>query len=195
MADLVQPADVVDFWFGAPDSPERSRFREAWFKVDPAFDDEIRRRFLPVWQTLHAGGLEHWRATPADALAYVIVADQFPRNCFRATASAFASDAQALAAATELVEVGDDHKLTPLQRCFVYLPFEHAESMAMQDRSVQRFGALAAAHPEMASVFDYARRHREVIKRYGRFPHRNAALGRESTPEERVFLTEPGSSF
>lgn len=191
----VTPVEVIDFWFGAPESPERSQFRDQWFKVDAAFDEQIRQRFLPVWEALRAGELEHWRSTPQDTLAYLIVADQFPRNCFRATAKAFASDAQALIAATELVGVGGDTKLSPLQRCFVYLPFEHNESMAMQDRSVQLFSALAAAHPEMASVLDYARRHREVIERFGRFPHRNAALGRESTAEERVFLSEPGSSF
>lgn len=148
MADIT-PVEVIDFWFGAPDSAERSRFRAEWFKVDASFDDDIRRRFLPLWHTLHDGGLEHWRDTPEHTLAYVIVADQFPRNCFRGTATAFATDAAALLAATTLVDAGDDTRLTPLQRCFAYLPFEHAESLAMQDRAVALYTALTAAHPDV----------------------------------------------
>ncbi|HET8881339.1 MAG TPA: DUF924 family protein [Solimonas sp.] len=191
----VTPRDVVEFWFGAPGSAENAQFRREWFTVDAAFDARIRERFLPTWQRLRDGELEAWRATPDGALAYVIVADQFPRNCFRGTAQAFASDDLALAAAQAIVAAGDDARLTPLQRCFVYLPFEHAESLAMQDRSLALFTALTSAHPELSNVLDYARRHRDVIVRFGRFPHRNAALGRASSGDERTFLNEPGSSF
>jgi len=191
----VAPADVVDFWFGAPGSAESAQFRREWFTVDAAFDAQIRERFLSTWQRLRGGELEAWRATPDGALAYVIVADQFPRNGFRGTAQAFASDELALAAAQAIVAAGDDARLTPLQRCFVYLPFEHAESLAMQDRSLALFTALTDAHPELSNVLDYARRHRDVIVRFGRFPHRNAALGRASSDDERAFLNEPGSSF
>ncbi|NGY04604.1 DUF924 family protein [Solimonas terrae] len=195
MAGAATPEDVVDFWFGAPGSPDRAQFRPQWFAVDAGFDDEIRSRFLPIWEQLQAGRLDGWRATPQGTLAYLIVADQFPRNCFRGSAQAFASDAQALQAARALVDAGGDTTLPPLQRCFVYLPFEHDESLAMQDRSVALFTALIRAHPELSSVLDFARRHREIILRFGRFPHRNAALGRDSTSEERAFLDEPGSSF
>jgi len=191
----VTPRDVVEFWFGAPGSAASAQFRPEWFTVDAAFDAQIRERFLPTWQRLHDGELETWRATPEGALAYVIVADQFPRNGFRGTAQAFASDDLALTAAQAIVAAGDDAQLSPLQRCFVYLPFEHAESLAMQDRSVALFKALTDANPELATVLDFAHRHRDVIVRFGRFPHRNAALGRESSDAERAFLREPGSSF
>src|SRR3546814_2882863 len=120
--------------------------------LDAAFDDEIRRRFLLVWQTLRDGGLEHWHDTPEHALAYVIVADQFPRNCFRGTAVAFATDALALAAAIRLVDAGDDSKLAPLQRSFVYLPFELAESLAMKNRSLHLFDTLASAYAQLGTA-------------------------------------------
>ena len=189
------PHEVVEFWFGPSDPARPLQFREAWFAVDAAFDAQVRERFEPTWERLHDGGLEAWRATPEGTLAYVIVADQFPRNCFRGTARAFASDALALAAAQALIEAGDDAGLAPLQRAFLYLPFEHAESLALQDRSLALFEKLARQHPEIAGMLDYARRHRDVIARFGRFPHRNAVLGRESTAAESAFLREPGSSF
>lgn len=183
-----EPADVIDFWFGAPGSAERSQFRAEWFAVDAGFDAEIRSRFQPDWERLQRGELEAWRADATGALAYVIVADQFPRNLFRQDARAYASDALALAAAAALVDSGGERTLTPLQRCFVYLPFEHAESTALQTRSVQLYAALAEQYPDMGGLMRYALEHQDLIARFGRFPARNAALGRTSTAAELAFL-------
>ncbi|NKF22398.1 DUF924 family protein [Solimonas marina] len=191
----VTPTDVLDFWFGAADAAEHGAFRREWFTADAAFDAQIHRRFRTTWERLCDGELESWRAAPENALAYLIVADQFPRNCFRGSPRAFATDALALVAAQALVDTGTDRQLSALQRCFVYLPFEHAESLAMQDRSVALYATLVAAHPDLQQVLDFARRHRDVIARFGRFPHRNTALGRESTAAEREFLLQPDSSF
>ena len=182
-------ADVLDFWFGAPDSPERGRPRKAWFQKSESFDSEIRRRFLATWEQAARGELERWLATPLASLALVIVLDQFPRNMFRGDARAFSSDSPALAAAGSMIEREFDRLLSPVERTFAYLPFEHAEDLAAQRRSLALFQAL---DPE---YIESARRHHEIIARFGRFPHRNAMLGRESTAEEIEFLEEPGSSF
>lgn len=189
------PDDVLRFWFGEPPSATP---RAEWFRKDAAFDDEIRTRFLGLIERALAGALDGWMASPRSALARIVVLDQFTRNAFRGQARAFAGDAQALAAAEALVAAGADQTLPPLQRWFVYLPFEHAESAAAQARSLALFGALAAAHPRLAAAADaleWARRHAAIIARFGRYPHRNAALGRASTAEEEAFLREPGSSF
>jgi uncharacterized protein (DUF924 family) len=179
-----------DFWFGATDAP-----RDAWFRKDPAFDMQIRERFGAHVEQALAGAFDGLDALPADALARVLLLDQFTRNIFRDTPRAFAGDAQALALARTMVARGDDERLSPLRRVFVYLPFEHAEDAAAQRESLRLFGALAARHPALGSFDDYARRHAVVIERFGRFPHRNAILGRASTAEELAFLREPGSSF
>lgn len=185
-------AEVIDFWFGstAPTQP-----REVWFRKDEAFDALIRARFGPRIEQALAGGLADWDATPHGALARVVVLDQFTRNVFRGSARAFAGDTLALAAARAAVARGDDRRLAPVMRPFVYLPFEHAEDAAAQAESLRLFGALAAAHPEQADLLEWARRHAAVIERFGRYPHRNEALGRESTAAEAAFLREPGSSF
>ncbi len=182
-------AEVLEFWFGTPESRERGRPRKAWFQKSEAFDAEIRRRFLPAWELAARGGLAHWQETPLASLALVIVLDQFPRNMFRGTARAFSSDPPALAAARSLIERGFDRLLGPVERQFAYLPFEHAEDLAAQRRSLALFGALDTG------LFEYAKRHYEIIARFGRFPHRNLILGRESTPEEIELLGRPGSSF
>jgi uncharacterized protein (DUF924 family) len=181
---------VLDFWFAGGDTP-----RSEWFRKDDVLDARIRERFGAVIDSALAGGLQDWAATPAGALARILLLDQFTRNVFRATPRAFAGDALALAAAQALVARGDDALLAPLQRVFVYLPFEHAEDRAAQAESLRQFGALAQGRPELAGYEDYARRHAVVIERFGRFPHRNAVLGRASTPEESEFLQQPGSSF
>ena len=134
-----------------------------------------------------------WPGT-AGLLAQTLVLDQFPRNLFRGQARAFAGDAQARAIALQLIDSGAHLALHPLQRWFVYLPLEHAEDLALQERSVALFSALAA-DAGMADALDYAERHRDVIHRFGRFPHRNAALGRASTAEELAYLATPGSGF
>jgi uncharacterized protein (DUF924 family) len=192
-----QPADfrkVLDFWFGRPDSDAYRRPREDWFEKSDAFDAAIRARFLELHGRAAAGLLQAWQGAPESLLALILVLDQFPRNLFRGTARAFATDVQALAAAQLAVAKGFDRELPPVQRWFVYLPFEHAEDLALQRRCLELFEGLRG-DPESAGAIDYARRHFEIIERFGRFPHRNAILGRASTPEEIEFLRQPGSGF
>ena len=180
---------VLDFWFGAPDSRERGRPRKLWFQKSEPFDAEIRRRFLATWECAARGELGRWHATPLASLALVVTLDQFPRNMFRGTARAFASDSPALAAGRETIARQFDRLLSPVERPFVYLPFAHAEDLAAQHRSLALFQGL---DPEDVRS---AKRHYEIIARFGRFPHRNAILGRQSTAEEAEFLKQPGSSF
>jgi uncharacterized protein (DUF924 family) len=192
-AGLPAPAaEVIGFWFGgfAP-----AAARAEWFRKDEAFDGAIRERFGPCIDDALAGGLVHWDATPHGALARIVVLDQFTRNVFRGTPRSFDGDALALAAARAAVARGDDRRVGPVMRPFVYLPFEHAEEPAAQAESLRLFAALAAGHPEQAGLLDWARRHAEVVARFGRYPHRNAILGRPSTAEELEFLRQPGSSF
>ncbi len=190
MNTLATPAAVRDFWFG-----DGRAARPEWFRKDPAFDESIRERFGATVEAALAGGLRDWGATPQDSLARILVLDQFPRNLFRGSARAFAGDAMALAAAQALVAGGHDRALAPLQRWFVYLPYEHAEDLALQHEAVRLFEALAADAPAHADAVVWARKHLEVIQRFGRFPHRNAALGRASTPEEAEYLRQPGAGF
>ena len=187
--------DVLAFWFSAPGAADYGEARTAWFRKDDAFDAQIRARFLAEVEAAIAGHRDDWAASPQGALALFILLDQFPRNLFRNTARAFAGDAGALALARHVVEQGWDRQLRPVQRVFVYLPFEHSESLTDQKRSIALFAALAAEHPETASYLDYAHRHHEVIARFGRFPHRNATLGRTSTAAETNYLAQPGSGF
>ncbi len=191
----MSPIDILDFWFGKPDSEEYGRPRKCWFEKNPAFDEEIRRRFLPLLEAAAAGQRDDWASQPESLLALIVLLDQFPRNLFRDTPRAFATDGMALVLAQQAVAEGFDVRLRPLQKVFVYLPFEHSEAIAMQDRSVALFTALAGNGEEFASYLDYAERHREVIRRFGRFPHRNAILGRASTPEEIEFLARHGAGF
>jgi uncharacterized protein (DUF924 family) len=186
--------EVLDFWFGPAGSPEYGRPREAWFRKSDAFDHAIRARFLDLHRQAADGQLQPWRAAPDSLLALIVVLDQFSRNLFRGTSRAFATDAQALAAAQLAVARGYDRLLSPVQRWFVYLPFEHAEDLALQRRCLDLFEGLRS-DPDSAGSIDYARRHFEIIARFGRFPHRNAVLGRVSTPEEVEFLRQPGSGF
>jgi uncharacterized protein (DUF924 family) len=188
--------DVLDFWFGAPGSPDAGQPRRAWFVKKDDFDDAIRTRFGATIEQALAGGLRDWDAAgPHGMLARILVLDQFTRNAHRNTPLSFAGDALALAAAKSLVDSGADRELPPLQRAFAYMPFEHAEDAYMQERAVELFGVLAAEHPGFDEMLDYAHRHRGVIARFGRFPHRNEILGRASTPEEVEFLRQPGSRF
>lgn len=191
MADF---REVLDFWFGPVGTPGYGRPREAWFKKSDAFDAAIRARFLDLHLQAAEGALAAWRTAPDSLLALIIVLDQFPRNLFRGSSRAFATDAQALAAAEFAVAQGYDRKLAPVERWFVYLPFEHAEDLALQRRCLELFEDLRT-DPDSAGSIDYARRHYEIIARFGRFPHRNALLGRVSTPEEIEFLRQPGSGF
>lgn len=189
-----QAQAVFDFWFAGTDTQRRE-----WFQKDDAFDREIERRFgIEIAQALE-GGLRQWDAEgPQAALARILLLDQFCRNVHRGTPLAFAGDHLALQAALDMIEAGDDQLLPPLQRAFVYLPLEHAEDMAMQEQAVVLFTRLAETGRDnqgLAGMLDYAKRHREVIRRFGRFPHRNAILDRPSTPAEVAFLQQPGSGF
>jgi uncharacterized protein (DUF924 family) len=175
--------DVLRFWF------EETK-PEQWFKKDAAFDAAVRRRFLALQEVLAADTSEALFADARTALAAVIVLDQMSRNMFRGTARAFASDAQARWIAQGAIARGLDGELTKDQRMFLYLPFEHAEDRKAQERCVALMATLG--DPELTK---WAQAHKDIIDRFGRFPHRNAALGRVSTPEEIAFLEQPGSSF
>lgn len=173
--------EVLKFWF--------ERDRKAWYQKNPAFDEEIRTRFLPLHEQALKGELKGWQAQAGSCLALVILLDQFPRNMFRNSAQAFAADALARDAARVIVERGWDKGMSVDERTFAYLPFEHSESAADQARNCELMKPLGE------ETCRYALRHKEIIDRFGRFPHRNAALGRESTPEEIEFLKTPGSGF
>lgn len=183
--------DVLGFWFA--DGPDT--FREAWFKRDDAFDAAIRDRFGADVAAARGGAHAGWAETAEGALALAILLDQFPRNLHRGSAEAFAADAMMRGIArTAVLDRGFDLALAPTQRAFLYLPFEHSEAMADQDLSVALFEGLRdhPAHAKPEGTIDYAWRHRAVIVRFGRFPHRNAALGRESTPAEVAWLAAGG---
>lgn len=181
-------AEVLAFWFGSGGRDKR------WFEKNPAFDREIGTRFLALHGRAASGLLAHWQRNPADCLALIVLLDQFSRNIYRGTARAFATDAQALGAARHAIANGFDRSMQPVKRMFVYLPFEHAESLEEQVKACELTKPLVE-FPETGDAYRYAVLHRDVIKRFGRFPHRNAPLGRVSTPEEAKFLQGPGSSF
>jgi uncharacterized protein (DUF924 family) len=189
--------EVLDFWFLPAQAEDYGKARAEWYRKDAHFDAAIAERFGDVIRQAVAGGLREWDAEGAQGtLARILVLDQFTRNAFRGKPESFSGDALALAAAIELEASGADRTLTPLQRWFAYTPFEHAEDARMQEKSVKLFAELAEMEgPDFAGALDYAHRHRGVIARFGRFPHRNAILGRASTPDELAFLSLPGSGF
>ncbi len=182
--------DVLDFWFGPLPHAERN----AWFRKDPAFDAAIRGRFGAAVDDALAGAFRDWAETSHGTLARVLLLDQFTRNLFRDSPRAFAGDADALATATAAVDAGADQALDRFERWFLYMPFEHAEDADAQERAVQLFAALADETGERGPLA-WAEKHAAVIRRFGRFPHRNAILGRASTAEEQAFLAQPGSRF
>ena len=184
MTKILAP-QVLAFWFGS--GADYGIPQKRWFEKDPAFDAEVRRLFLDSYEQLAQS--RAWLDTPRDCLARVIVLDQFPRNMFRGTPRAFATDGLALAAARHAIESGYDRDWLRVEKIFAYLPFEHSESLADQERACELMRPLGDEQ------YDYAVRHKAVIERFGRFPHRNAILGRQSTPEEIEFLEQPGSSF
>ena len=187
-------SEVLDFWFGSPSSPQHGRSRAQWFRKQADFDAQIVSRFAAVHDAALNGSCRHWEATPLAALALVVVLDQFPRNMFRDSPRAFATDAAALGVSRRMVERGFDRLLRPIERCFAYLPYEHSEELAVQRRSLVLFEGLRFSS-DCAGNIDYAYRHYDIIHRFGRFPHRNAVIGRTSTPEEVEFLRQPGSGF
>lgn len=187
---LPPPTEVLEFWFGAGPGPSR---RE-WFRKDPAFDAEIRRRFGELHGVAAGRGLEAWRASAESMVALVVVLDQFSRNLYRDDARAFAQDAYARDCARQALGRGDDLTLLPVQRQFLYLPWEHSEDLDEQDKGVELMRSLEAFEPTRG-LAEWAIRHRDIVARFGRFPHRNAALGRASTAQEVEFLKQPGSGF
>ncbi|WP_088342622.1 MULTISPECIES: DUF924 family protein [Rhodomicrobium] len=181
--EAVTPGDVVGFWFS-------EAVKAKWFDADADFDAGLRMRFEAALGKAKRGELAAWEASAEGMLALVVLLDQIPRNIYRATPEAFATDGQALSLAERAIAAGLDAKLTPEQRIFLYLPFMHSERLAVQERGIALYDELG-----IAEQIDYMRRHRDVIARFGRFPHRNAILGRVSTEAELAFLTEPGSRF
>ena len=194
---------VLGFWFGscgADGSLDRAK-QKVWFAEGRSYDSEIRKRFGKLHRRAARGELEgEWAATPLGTIALIIVLDQFSRHIHRGTANAFAQDPAAQRLATTGVGQGTDRALIPAQRAFFYLPFEHAENLELQRRGMRAFKRLTGAvapgwRKDYESFLDYAGYHRDIIDRFGRFPHRNKLLGRVSTPEEIEFLKQPGSSF
>ena len=194
---------ILDFWLGTPEPPASG---ERWFRQEAAFDDEIRARFGADLERAAAGGLDAWaEGAPEERLACVILLDQFSRNVFRGTSRAFALDGRALAACLDAHARGDDRQLAYVERYFLCMPMMHAEDRSVQRLAVDAFRRLereARTAPAdartvglLASARDYAERHAAIVERFGRFPHRNEVLGRESTPDEAAFLEEPGSRF
>ncbi|PPQ15711.1 DUF924 domain-containing protein [Bradyrhizobium sp. AC87j1] len=179
VVDDIQPSGILAFW--------RKVGRERWYKRNDAFDAEVRRRFLALWQKAVVGGLASWEASDDGALALVIVLDQFPRNMFRGTPQAFASDAQARDVARRAIDRGVDGRVDPVLLEFLYLPLMHSEHLPDQLHCVALF-----QNTENAENLKYAREHADIIQRFGRFPHRNHLLGRDSTEEEQAFLDKGG---
>ena len=187
--------DVLDSWFGTPGSAEYGTDLKRWFKRSDAFDAMLRERFGALIEAALARELDAWVDTPLGSLALVIVLDQFTRNCHRHSARMYDGDAQAVSIARRMVEEGSDALLpTVYHRAFAYIPFEHDETMESQREGVRLYALLEAQGLD-ASYARSAVRHAQVVERFGRFPHRNALLGRESTDEEIAFLRQPGSSF
>ena len=185
--------EILDFWFASETSAERGEPRTMWFRKDAEVDQSIRERFGGAVETALAGGFADW-ATARGALARVLLLDQFTRNIFRDSPRAFAGDALALALAKTTVAGGGDRTLIPIERWFLYMPFEHAEDSDAQRTSLELFTRLRD-ETGLADPMHWAEGHAEIIRRFGRYPHRNAILGRPSTAEEAEFLSKPGSGF
>jgi uncharacterized protein (DUF924 family) len=192
------PDEVLEFWFPG----DRERANALWWGKDEALDAEIRERFAATLAAAKAGELDAWADTARGRIALIIVLDQFSRNLHRGDPETYAADDDARALTQAGLERGHDRELPPEQRVFFYMPLEHSEALADQQRCVELMRALASdpsldesSRERFANYVDYAVRHRDIVERFGRFPHRNEVLGRESTEEEREFLTQPGSSF
>ncbi len=209
MTDTEGVEDILKFWFGA-DGGDPLANSGLWFGADADFDREIAARFGAAVARALAGELEHWRRRPRTALAYLLLTDQFPRNLYREDGRAFLGDALALACCLAGLERGLESRLSLVEQWFFLMPLMHAEDMACQNRSMARFLSLAEAaqalqeggdpqgpalHHALSGALVFAAKHREVIARFGRFPHRNAVLGRTDTPEEAAFLAEHGRGF
>lgn len=194
-------AEILEFWFGVNDGqtvPDRQQ--DMWFKNGRNYDEEIRSRFADWLDPAGAGGMDGWAATPEGRLALIVVLDQFPRHVHRGTARQFLYDAKARETCVAGLEHGDDLRLTPLQRAIFYLPLEHAENRLLQERCQSAYQTLAAAVADenrdtYENYLHYASLHRDIIVRFGHFPHRSDLLGRPLSAEEEAFLKQPDSSF
>ena len=184
----------LEFWFAPDGSSEHDRIRNIWFHATPEFDAALAERFRADYDRAAAGVYDPWRDAAQTCLALVLLLDQLPRNLFRNSPRAYATDSAALATARDAVARGYDRMVAPVRRCFFYLPFEHSESLADQETGMRLFAALPE-HPDKAAFVEAMRDHHETIARFGRFPHRNGILGRPSTAEERDFLRESGSAI
>lgn len=187
-------SQILEFWFGNPSDRDYGKSRQVWFAKDSEFDRQLQTQFLTDCELAAAGKLDSWKDSPASCLALIILLDQFPRNIFRSTPQAFATDDRALEIAKYAIDRGYDRQLLPVQRWFVYLPLEHSENLKDQNHCVLLFQQLKG-DPDSEIAIASALHHREIIDRFGRFPHRNQILGRQTTQEEAEFLQQPGSSF
>jgi len=200
---ITHPQVILDYWIGDADTDadEAKTKNKLWFRKSAATDADIAALFSPTMGALAAGLANDWAAeAPKHRLAAIIALDQFSRNVFRDAPGAFENDPLALALALDGIERGEDTALSEVERMFTYLPLEHSEATDMQALSIEKFTSLAAdARPEFQAiadnVLDYAHQHKAVIDQFGRFPHRNVILGRDSTPEELAYLAKPGSGF
>lgn len=186
--------EILDFWFGKKEDPNYGQIRKAWFVKNPIFDKEIGIRFKSDYEKAASGKLNHWREEAQGCLALIILLDQFPRNLFRGDKRTYATDEQALSLARYALEHSYDRELIPIQRWFIYIPLGHSESLSDQIQGVELASSLGNDSNSLF-ILSQAKKHLDVIQRFGRFPHRNQILGRKSTPEEEAFLMKPGSSF
>jgi uncharacterized protein (DUF924 family) len=192
--DRARVEALLDFWFGAPGSSELDRPRPIWFARDDAFDAALRARFLTDHLRAASGDCAAWLGDAEGTLALILLLDQLPRNLFRGSPRAYSCDGAARAASRHCIELGWDRQFAPVRRWFVYLPFEHSEDITDQRLCLELARGLSG-DPDSAAGMRAVERHHEIIARFGRFPHRNAVLGRASTAEEEAFLREPNSSF
>jgi len=176
---------ILEFWFEEV-QPQQ------WFQTNPDFDSQVRERFVEAYEKARDGILDDWRQDADGCLALCLLMDQFPRNMFRGTPQAFATDAKALVVAKYALSKGFDQVLSPVKRRFLYLPFEHSENLGDQRKSVELFEKMSKDDP---LGHEYALKHLKVIEKYGRFPHRNKILGRMNTPDEEEYLAQPGAGF
>ncbi len=203
-SDTKEIGRILDFWFGSLIENEipSEAYRNRWWMKDSENDREIRNQFSDSLELAKIGGLDHWKTNADGTLALILLLDQFSRNIFRDTSEAFSQDHKAIETCLDGINQRFDNELHPIQRVFFYMPLMHSEDLGMQEKSIECFSNLKELFSTPQSIaksvsgsFEYAMKHYEIIKKFGRYPHRNTILGRESTPEEVKFLTEPGSSF
>jgi uncharacterized protein (DUF924 family) len=193
--DLSHRAErLLDFWFAPESASKRDRLRDIWFQATPEFDAALAENFRADYDRAAVGVYESWRDAPQTCLALILLLDQLPRNLFRNSPRAYATDAAALEIASEAVARGYDLAVVPVQRSFFYLPFQHSENLADHETGVSLYAALPE-HPDKGAFMEAARQHHEIIARFGRFPHRNDNLGRATSAEEQEFLKQLGSAF